>query len=63
MMAWDGRGIVMTRCQICLGNIKDRQHRVNCPCGNSYHETCACKVSDCPSCGRALQNVVKVNGG
>ncbi len=46
-----------TRCQLCQGDIKQGQYRVNCSCGKAYHETCASKIHDCVFCNRPLQNV------
>jgi predicted nucleic acid-binding Zn-ribbon protein len=38
------------KCGICLGAIKTGLLAVKCTCGKFYHDTCAERVGECPSC-------------
>jgi DNA-directed RNA polymerase subunit RPC12/RpoP len=43
-----------SKCDICLGVLKEGLPCVLCGCGKQYHNSCAGRVEDCPSCGAAL---------
>jgi hypothetical protein len=39
-----------TKCGVCRGSIKKGFPMVVCPCGEEFHDTCAGRVEECPSC-------------
>jgi hypothetical protein len=43
-----------TKCAICRGSIKKGFPMVVCPCGEEFHDTCAGRVEECPSCETSL---------
>ncbi len=43
-----------TLCNICRGVIKPGLPIIKCSCGRQFHEACASRVGDCPSCGRKI---------
>ncbi|MGD9962310.1 MAG: zinc ribbon domain-containing protein [Thermoplasmata archaeon] len=43
-----------TKCDVCLGVIKEDLPSVLCGCGKQYHNSCAVRVVNCPVCGREL---------
>ncbi|MEM2899355.1 MAG: hypothetical protein QXT63_01045, partial [Thermoplasmata archaeon] len=43
-----------TLCNICRGVIKPGLPIIKCICGRQFHEACASRVGDCPSCGRKI---------
>lgn len=42
------------KCGVCMGKIKKGFPMVVCPCGEKYHDTCADRAGECPSCGASL---------
>ncbi|TFG68784.1 MAG: hypothetical protein E4H25_05450 [Methanomassiliicoccus sp.] len=43
-----------TKCDICLGVIKQGLPSVLCGCGKQFHNSCAMRVENCPVCDREL---------
>ncbi len=42
----------VVRCAICMGHVKPGLPVKLCSCGKRFHESCASRMGECPSCGR-----------
>jgi len=47
----------LTKCDICLGMIKEGLPSVLCECGKRFHNSCAMRLGTCPLCGKELAYV------
>ncbi|MEM2899235.1 MAG: hypothetical protein QXT63_00430, partial [Thermoplasmata archaeon] len=49
------------RCAICFGHVKPGLAVRICGCGKKFHETCAVRVGECPSCHTKFENAKTEN--